>query len=403
MHAGQRCDDSSDVASASYLRPRRFGIHFRDTRWRHPVSMENDIEVSSCDAIIVTGTPLVSILDDTAAGERPSPNTNRHCRQWSCQCDSRPPPPEERPRRTQGRIPAPPPGRRADGRTTTAPPKESFTTTKPPPPPPPTQSPVRPDGSRYPTSSGALGAEGGPSRPPPNPSSRSRPQQHVLRRHRRRRRRHRRGHLDVLRRRGYGFSGASRWRWRSHASRSAGSTRPSPGGRIQAARGRSSEVVAVVEVDGDDCHHRRHRRRTSGMVAVAVALPPPPPPRRRCRRRRHFPPPPPPPPCGKNRDSSFADHREFGASVDDVVSPYLARDDSPFSLIVICANRAMADAISTDVTPTSTASSAGREKFPRGTAASSRHRKEAGAFFFAGERRKREGGRWAPTPKTVLG
>jgi len=31
--------------------------------------MENDIEVSSCDAIIVTGTPLVSILDDTAAGE----------------------------------------------------------------------------------------------------------------------------------------------------------------------------------------------------------------------------------------------------------------------------------------------------------------------------------------------
>ena len=55
--------------------------------------MENDIEVSSCDAIIVTGTPLVSILDDTVAGERPSPFTNRHCRQWSCQCDTPAAPP----------------------------------------------------------------------------------------------------------------------------------------------------------------------------------------------------------------------------------------------------------------------------------------------------------------------
>ena len=41
--------------------------------------------------------PLVSILDDIAAGEWPSPSTNRHFCQWYCQCDSRPPHPPSSP------------------------------------------------------------------------------------------------------------------------------------------------------------------------------------------------------------------------------------------------------------------------------------------------------------------
>ena len=97
MRDGRRCDDSSDVASASYLRPRRFEIHFRDTRRRHPVSMENDIGG-------------VVVRRDHRHGNAPRQHPRRyHRRRMAVPEHEQTLPPMVLPMRYPGRPPPPPP------------------------------------------------------------------------------------------------------------------------------------------------------------------------------------------------------------------------------------------------------------------------------------------------------